>query len=205
MKTPKLIVVDGMDCSGKSTVALPYVEQWFKDRNIPVKRVADLDYTPFGKEIREIFLSPNHARTADITSLVMLSCSARRELIQDVIRPALANGEYVICDRFTSTTFAYADKAENLRTLLLLSEDGTQPDHTVFMSLDYDSYVKRMHNKGGSDDQFECNSREKFEHRLSRYHEYFLSRKQGAVSYVDASKPVEFVQRELDQLLKHIV
>lgn len=203
MRTPKLIVVDGMDCTGKSTIVSPYVEEWFKRHDIPALRVADLDYTPFGLDLRPIFLSKQHATTADITSLVMLSCSARRELIQSVIRPALVEGKYVICDRFTSTTYAYGGRADHLKALLELSEDGTSPDHTIFLTLSHDTYLTRMGLKGGSDDQFECTSKEKFEHRLDRYMEYFMKR-QHDVTVIDTDKPIDYVHRELDILLKSL-
>lgn len=202
---PKLITVDGMDCTGKSTIVTPYIYNWFNDRNIPAIQVADLNHTPYGKELREIFLSNTHAKTADITSLVMLTCSARRELIQDVIRPALASGKHVICDRFTSTTFVFGNKANQLKTLLELSQDGLHPDHTVFLSLDYQDYVDRINAKGGPVDQFEGSTEEVFNARLTKYHKYFeMNQKHTTITHVDASKPVDFVYRELDQFLTHL-
>lgn len=201
----KLITVDGMDCTGKSTIVTPYIYNWFRERDIPAIQVADLNYTPYGKELREIFLSNTHCKTADITSLVMLSCSARRELIQSVIRPALEAGKHVICDRFTSTTFVFGNKANQLKTLLDLSQDGLHPDHTVFLSLNYPDYLKRISAKGGPTDQFEGSTEEVFNARLAKYHEYFeLNQKHTAVSHVDSSKPLDFVYRELDQLLQHL-
>lgn len=199
----KLITVDGMDRAGKSTIATPYIAEWFKERGIPILQVADLNYTKYGKELREIFLSKEHAKTADITSLIMLSCSARRELIQSCIRPALDQGINVVCDRFTSTTYTFAPKAQQLKMLLDLSEDGTSPDHTIFMSINYPTYVKRLN--GESDDQFESAEQDKFEYRLARYMEYFeMHAKRTQVSVVDATKPIDFVKRELDQILSHL-
>lgn len=199
----KLITIDGMDRTGKSTIVTPYVKQWCQERSIPILQVADLNYTDYGKALREIFLSNTHAKTADITSLICLSCSARRELIQSVIRPALEKGINVVCDRFTSTTYTFAPKAQHLKTLLELSEDGTAPDHTIFLSLDYGTYLTRVN--GAPDDQFEAADQELYEYRLERYIEYFEKNiRRTQYSVVDSAKPIEFVKREVDQVLSHL-
>lgn len=198
----KLIVVDGLDCAGKSSVIVPSIKKWFDDHGIPAIAVADMNTTEYSKAIRGIFLG-EVGRNVEITSLIMLSCSARRELIQTVIRPALEKGIHVICDRFASTTYVFGEGAKSMRQLLDLSLDGIRPDYTFMCTLDWDDFVLRQQGRGISKDRFEEAGREKFEHRKLRYFEYF-EMMHANVTTLNTSESKEEVQNEINQMLKHV-
>jgi dTMP kinase len=96
------ITLEGVDGAGKSS-HLDWLAGWFRDQGRVVRMTREPGGTPVGEKLREIVLhEPMHAETE---ALIMFA--ARREHIEQVIRPALAKGEVVISDRFTDASFAY--------------------------------------------------------------------------------------------------
>jgi dTMP kinase len=96
------ITLEGVDGAGKSS-HLGWLEDWFKVRGHSVRMTREPGGTPIGEKLRELVLhEPMHPETE---ALIMFA--ARREHIEQVIRPALAAGEVVISDRFTDASFAY--------------------------------------------------------------------------------------------------
>ena len=96
------ITLEGVDGAGKSS-HLAWLEDWFKARGHRVRMTREPGGTPIGERLRELVLhEPMHPETE---ALIMFA--ARREHIEQVIRPALAAGEVVISDRFTDASFAY--------------------------------------------------------------------------------------------------
>jgi len=96
------ITLEGVDGAGKSS-HLDWLASWFRGKGRVVRMTREPGGTPVGEKLREIVLhEPMHAETE---ALIMFA--ARREHIEQVIRPALALGEVVISDRFTDASFAY--------------------------------------------------------------------------------------------------
>lgn len=198
----KLITVEGMDCAGKSSIIVPSIKKWFDDHGIPAIAVDDMNKTTeYSNAIRGVFLS-EAARNVEITTLIMLSCSARRELVQSVIRPALEKGIHVITDRFVATTYVFGEGARHMRQLLDISLDGLKPDYTFMCTLDWDDYITRQGGRGLVKDRFEAAGREKFEHRKLRYFEYFEMTHTN-VTTLNTSESKEEVQYEINQMLTH--
>lgn len=200
----KLITVDGLDCSGKTTIILPAISKWLTEHGIIHECVADMKSNPFGMAVREVFLS-DVSRNTEITSLIMLSCSARRELVQTKIRPMLESGINVICDRFTATTYVYGNEAKHLKKLLEIGEDGIHPDYTFMCRLTYEDFLKRRGVRNINVDRFEDVDKEKFESRLLKYHEYFQTLgSKTSVTHLNTSESDQAVLEEIHQSLSHI-
>lgn len=96
------ITLEGVDGAGKST-HLDWLADWFRARGRAVRLTREPGGTPLGERLRELLL--HEAMTADTEALLMFA--ARAEHLTQVIRPALAAGEVVICDRFTDASYAY--------------------------------------------------------------------------------------------------
>lgn len=98
----RFISVEGIDGAGKST-QLAWIAQWLAARQVALVQSREPGGTPLGEKLRALLLSePMHLETE-----ALLMFAARREHLAEVIEPALARGEWVLCDRFTDASFAY--------------------------------------------------------------------------------------------------
>jgi dTMP kinase len=138
------ITLEGVDGAGKSS-HLAWLEAWFVARGHSVRMTREPGGTAIGEKLRELVLhEPMHAETE---ALIMFA--ARREHIEQVIRPALAAGEVVISDRFTDASFAYQSGGRGLpESRLALLEDWVhadlQPDLTLLFDLAPEIAARRL-------------------------------------------------------------
>lgn len=143
MTKGKLIVLDGVDGSGKTT-QIAKLENLLKANGHEVVRVREPGGTPVGERIRAILLED------DMTSVteLMLFMASRIELIHKVILPALQEGKLVLCDRFMDSTFAYQGAGRGLvREFELVSTlvtDIIRPDHVLFLELPVTESIDRL-------------------------------------------------------------
>ena len=100
----KFITLEGIDGAGKST-HLAWLADFLRQRNRVVRVTREPGGTELGEKLRALLLDRHQAM--HLETEVMLMFAARREHLDKVIVPALASGEWVICDRFTDATFAY--------------------------------------------------------------------------------------------------
>ena len=98
----RFITLEGIDGAGKST-HVPWIAERLDARGHPIVATREPGGTPFGEALRSLML--REPMTHDSEALLMFA--ARREHLERVIRPALARGDWVLCDRFTDATYAY--------------------------------------------------------------------------------------------------
>lgn len=125
------IAIEGIAGVGKTT-ACQFAEEYLRSRYVDVVVTKVPGDTAFGLRCRELLLSDVTGET-DHTVQAMIFCAARRQLVQSVIKPALARGAIVLSDRYTLSTLAYQYNAEGLDTLTELSTAGLKPDHTILL------------------------------------------------------------------------
>ena len=149
------ITFEGMEGSGKTTaiqaVALALTQA---GRQVCVTR--EPGGTPLGKEIRTWLLDP-HSQLQDPRSELLLFAADRLEHIAGVIRPALARGEVVLCDRFTDSTWAYQVGGRGLDADLVaygIGLAGLVPDLTFLLDVSPEEGLRRA-GKRGALDRFE--------------------------------------------------
>lgn len=130
------IVFEGGDGAGKSTQCRA-LEHRLRRRGYPVRSTREPGGTPLGVSLRRLL-----KRRPDISTLseLLLFEAARSQLVEKVVRPALASGEIVICDRFTASTVAYQGYGRGLDLGLIdqLNRYATgdiSPDLTVWLDL----------------------------------------------------------------------
>jgi dTMP kinase len=150
----RLIVFEAPEGAGKTT-QLRRLEAWLKHAGTPVTAVREPGGTPLGDDIRAWLLDPKHA---DLTprAEAMLFMASRAELVERVIRPALARGEFVLADRFFLSTYAYQVHGRGLpfeavRTANALATGGLVPDLTLVFSLDAAVRNARAQARGHAD------------------------------------------------------
>jgi dTMP kinase len=131
------ISFEGVDGAGKST-QLEWVRDFLSEHDIAVTVTREPGGTPLGEKLREILLNDNDGMHPETEALLMFA--ARREHLEQVIAPALARGETVLCDRFSDASFAYqgggsgVDRAK-LEVLEHWVHADIQPDLTLYFDL----------------------------------------------------------------------
>jgi dTMP kinase len=138
------VTFEGIDGSGKSTQAALLAE-WARGRGHEVVAVREPGGTALGERIRELLLDgPEMSGWAEAA----LFAAARAELAERVIRPALARGAWVVCDRYVDSSLAYQGAARGLgveavRELNAAATAGLQPDLTFVLLVDPDVALAR--------------------------------------------------------------
>jgi len=203
--TGLFLTLEGIDGAGKSS-HIDALEALFKARGRQVTRTREPGGTPLAEALRTLILD----RPMDPLTESLLVFAARRDHIATVIRPALARGEVVICDRFTDATFAYQGAgrgfdADVLRTLeQWVQGDGEgellQPDLTLWFDLAPETAAQRL---AGArvPDKFESQPVEFFRRVAAGYE----ARAAGAKRFarIDAVQPRESVWLQIASVLVH--
>ena len=152
----QFITLDGIDGSGKTT-QLNVIRDWFAVRQMPVVFTREPGGTPLGEKLRELLLDPQTRVSLHTETLLMFA--ARRQHLEDVVLPALAQGIHVVSDRFTDATFAYQGGGRGLPAAEVeVLEDWVQgslrPDLTILLDVPLEVSVARI--EGSRDkDRFE--------------------------------------------------
>ncbi len=153
-----LITFEGIDGSGKSTQAL-LVAAWLKEQGIPVLTLREPGGTAIGESIRSILLAKANTAMCMETELLLFS-AARAQLIREVIEPALADGMWVVCDRFYDSTTAYQgfgrgiDRAM-IHQLQVIATGGLRPDKTFLLDVSIPIALERLAGRPGKADRLD--------------------------------------------------
>ncbi|MCM5569248.1 dTMP kinase [Burkholderiaceae bacterium FT117] len=131
----RFVTFEGIDGAGKSTHVDWYVER-LKARGIDAIRSREPGGTPLAERLRELLLTQPMSMDTEL----MLMFAARRDHLERLIRPALAAGKWVVCDRFTDSTWAYQGggrrgPAERIAWLEAWVHGDLQPDRTYLFDL----------------------------------------------------------------------
>jgi dTMP kinase len=143
----RFIVFDGPDGSGKST-QFARVARHCRQRGLTVREVRDPGGTAIGEQVRSILLDPANAEMV-VRCEMLLYMASRAQLVEQVIRPALAAGEFVLADRFISSTLAYQGAAGGISATEIMqigavAVGGCRPDLTVIFDVDERTAAGRL-------------------------------------------------------------
>lgn len=135
----KFITFEGGEGSGKSTQAERLADA-IRAAGIEVVLTREPGGTPFAEQVRNLILSSTTAKHG-ATAEALLFFAARADHVETLIRPALAGGRWVICDRFTDSTRVYQGAAgsvpaEAIEALNRIAAGATQPDLTLILDID---------------------------------------------------------------------
>ncbi|RRJ84708.1 dTMP kinase [Aestuariirhabdus litorea] len=203
---PKFITVEGGEGAGKST-NVGIIKACLDDAGIAYLHTREPGGTPLAEEIRALLLTKREEPVAADTELLM-AFAARAQHIAQVIRPALARGQWVLCDRFTDATFAYQgsgrgipnDKIAQLETMV---QQGLQPDLTLLFDLPVEIGMERARQRGALD-RFESEQIAFFERVRRGYLERARQHPQR-FHILDASQGLESVAQQVRQLMTQLL
>jgi dTMP kinase len=200
MHNTRFITFEGMDGAGKST-QIARTADWLRSRGHAVLLTREPGGTPLGESLRGLLL--HQAMHPDTEALLMFA--ARREHLAQVIEPALARGEWVLCDRFTDASFAYQGGGRGidvarLEALEAWVQRGLQPGLTLLFDLPCEVAAQRLAASGGDPDRFEREQSDFF----NRVRAAYLARAKAdsrRMQVLDAARTPEEVSIQLEEIL----
>ncbi len=201
MKRGLFITFEGIDGAGKST-HVAWAADFLRGKGIALTLTREPGGTVLGEKLRELLLTTEGSVHPETEALLMFS--ARRQHIEEVIGPALARGDCVLCDRFTDASFAYQGGGRGVEKTKLAALEawvhpGLQPDLTVLFDVSAQVGQGRVA-RIKSPDRFERENADFF----VRVRNAYLDRMKGSPRRflcMDGTRSVSDIQKELGQKL----
>jgi len=167
------LTFEGLDASGKTTQAQILVDALRARGDAAVHFIREPGGTVISERLREILLDRRNLDLSDLAELFLFSAS-RAQLVREVIAPAIARGETVVCDRFYDSTTAYQGYGRGLdlgaiATVNALATAGTVPDLTLLVDVTVDEVIRRKRAAGAPADRMEGGGRQLFERVRNGY------------------------------------
>jgi dTMP kinase len=195
------ITFEGLDGCGKST-QMEMLAQALTDKGYVVTVTREPGGTPLGEGIRDVLLDPKH-HGMSARAEALLYAAARAHLVQEVIRPALEDGQIVLCDRYIDSSLAYQGYGRDLGTdyIMLANDWGTEglyPDLTLFLDLDDSVRATRL---GAVPDRLEAED-EAFHQRVLKGFRELLLIHRHRIRRVDANGNAAEVQERVRAIIE---
>ena len=195
----KFITFEGVDGAGKST-HLAWFADAMRQRGLDVVITREPGGMPLGEQLRKILL--NQPMSSGTEALLMFA--ARLEHIEQVIKPALRAGKWVISDRFSDASFAYQGGGrgldwDKLNQLEQWVHPDLQPDLTLFFDVPVEVARQRLANNV-SLDRFEQEQADFFERVRAGYHKRVQQNPQRYV-VIDAAQSLDIVKHKLEEII----
>lgn len=185
------LTFEGLDGTGKST-QIKYLAAWLKQQEVPVTVTRQPGGTAIGDGIRALLLDSKNHKLSPMTELGLMF-SDRAQAIDEVIKPAIAAGQIVLCDRFTDSSEAYQGGGRRLGSELVLDMhrvmcSGLQPDLTFLLQpaaaealCRARSRNERVQSKTGTDENRFESEQDAFYERVAAKYEEIAAREPGRV------------------------
>ena len=201
----QFITIEGIECVGKSTNA-KFIENKLNKKGYKTLVTREPGGSGVGEKIRNILLFENKDTLSPMTELLLLF-AAREKHINEIIKPALRQGIWVICDRFTDASFAYQgfgrelgfDKVNALKSLI---QKDFEPELTILLDAPLEIITSRR--KLNPNDRFESEDKAFFERVRNGYLE-LANIFDERVTVIDASKDIQEVQDQIRILINDLV
>ena len=201
-KTGKFITFEGPDGSGK-TAQMDIMAELLIQDGYPILTTREPGGTLIGDQIRETLLDLKNTAMVDRTEALLYQ-AARAQLVDEIIKPHLASGGIVLCDRYADSTLAYQgyghrNTVESLQGIIYYATGGLPPDLTLLLDLDPEVGLQRRLDAGGLNrlDAYDIN----FHHRVRAGYLELVKADPDRWIIVDADRSFDEVQAELWKIL----
>jgi dTMP kinase len=197
MTPARFITLEGIEGAGKTTVA-DRLTQALRGRGITLHATREPGGTKVAEGIRALVLNRGEEHIS-ATAETLLMFGARQVHVDNLIRPSLARGEWVLCDRFTDATHAYQGGGRGVDRALIdrlahAVHGDLNPDLTLLLDVPVRVGLERMQARRGAVDRFEVESAQFFDRVRSRYLELAHAHSQR-FRIIDATAPLDEVCR----------
>lgn len=199
------ITIEGGEGVGKST-NIRVLEQWLQQRGIDYCLTREPGGTPLGESIRELLLQ-HHSQPMTINTELLLIFAARAQHIAQVIAPALAAGQWVVCDRFTDATYAYQGGGREMpRSVIgeleLLVQGELRPDMTLLLDAPLAVGMARAGERGELD-RFEQEEQAFFERVRACYLDRAAA-EPNRFRVVDTNRDLDLISADLARIMAEL-
>lgn len=206
MTRGKFITVEGQDGAGKST-NIETVVDCLEAAEIDTVVTREPGGTPLGETLRSVVLGSADTDFGDMAELLLIF-AARAQHIVEVIEPALNEGKWVLCDRFTDATFAYQGGGRGISTAKIgaleeLVQEDLQPDLTLLLDLPVEIGIARAGQRSAPDrferqqDQFKARVKAMYLDRAEAYRDRF--------KLIDAGQSLQHVQKQVTNTVTEFI
>ncbi|MBX2850097.1 MAG: dTMP kinase [Acidiferrobacterales bacterium] len=209
IKRGKFLTIEGQDGAGKST-NIEVVESFLDKNSIDYVKSREPGGTTFGETLRELLLNSNDDNIGDSAELLLIF-AARAQHLQEVIEPALTNGQWVLCDRFTDATYAYQGFGRGLSLSVIEQlestvQDTLRPDLTLLLDLPVELGESRAGQRS-TPDRFE-QQQQSFKQKVRDGYLQLANQHPDRIKTIDASQSIAEVANAigdvLNNFLKHL-
>ena len=196
----KFITFEGIDGAGKSS-HVEWLAELLRQKGMTVHVTREPGGTELGEKLRELLLN----MSMDLETETLLMFAARREHLARLIEPALASGDWVICDRFSDATYAYQGggrglERHKLQQLEQWVHGRLQPDLTLLFDLPLDVARERIALASRVLDRFE-QERADFHERVRQAYLERWHASPGRIRVIDAQGSIEQIRKSLDEIV----
>jgi len=193
------ITFEGIEGSGKTT-QIRLLMDWLQQRQVRALLTREPGGTGIGEQIRSLLLNPANTEMTPEAEILLFS-AARAQIVRQVIRPRLAEGWVVICDRFADSTLAYQGYGHGLPLQDLLSitqftTGGLWPDLTVYLDLDVETGLRRKAATPEEWNRMEAHAVE-FHQRVREGYLQLAAQDPERWLVLDATLPVDVIQGQI--------
>lgn len=198
------ITFEGIDLSGKSTQA-KMLYNYLRKNGKKTILVREPGGTVISEKIRDILLDKSHSKMFSLTEFLLFSAS-RQQLTEEVIKPHLKKGYFVICDRYYDSSTAYQGYGGKvpMDTILRgnkIATNGLKPDLTFFIDIDMKESAARRKKAGKSKDRMEQKKIHYFNKVIRGYRDLAVKEKKR-FRRIDGKKSIEEIQKEILNILR---
>lgn len=199
----RFITLEGLEGAGKST-AMAFARDWFEGRGENVVCTREPGGTPLAEELRGVLKAVRDEPVAPSTELLLMF-AARAQHVERVIRPALAEGKVVICDRFTDSTRAYQGAGRGLSRQVIeqlagIAHPDCNPGLTLWLDVPVALGLERAAAREAAD-RFEQEALDFFERTRGGFEALALAEPER-VRRIDATRPLAEVQAAVESALE---
>lgn len=197
------ITLEGPEGSGKSS-QINMLADYLRQKGVSILVTREPGGTPIGDQIRRVVHDVGNVAMTPQTEMLLYSAS-RAQLVAEVIRPALAAGQLVLCDRFYDSTIAYQGYGRgldlaDLYTITRFATGGLKPDLTLLLDLPVAEGLSRRAENG-----LEMNRLDRetisFHQRVRQGYKQMAAQEPERWVVVDAARPLTEVQKELRRII----
>ncbi|HFD12353.1 MAG TPA: dTMP kinase [Crenotrichaceae bacterium] len=205
MMLGKMITLEGVEGAGKSTQLVMLVD-YLRQHGVSVVSTREPGGTLLGEKIRGILLNDDGVCISDESELLLMF-TARQQHLQEVIKPALAKGQWVVCDRFIDASYAYQSggrgmdqhRVQRLEDWVLA---GFKPDLTLLLDVPVSAGFSRIQNRGK--DRIEQENSAFFE-RVRRTYLQRAESDYSRIKVIDSSQPVDVVANAIQSCVDALI
>lgn len=202
----KFITVEGTEGVGKST-SMAFIESWLKQSGKELVVTREPGGTELGEKLRNVLLDAKEQSMSDDTELLLMFAS-RAQHLHEVIQPALDAGKWVLCDRFTDSTYAYQGGGRGIELSRIAQleqwvQGDRRPDMTLVLDLPVEEGLVRA-GKRSTPDRFELEKHDFF----NKVRNTFLSRASSnpeRYKIIDASPAIDEVRKSIQAVLEAMI